>query len=76
MIFPKKEVVEKLKQEYPVGTRIKLVKMFDDKAPAVGTCGTVYHVDDTGTIFAKWDTGSRLGIIFGVDKCEKVKEEK
>ncbi|MGH2116030.1 DUF4314 domain-containing protein [Aerococcus urinaeequi] len=34
-----------------------------------GDEGTVSDVDDIGTIHIKWDKGSSLGIVFGVDKC-------
>ena len=29
MMFPKKEIVEKIRKEYPKGTRVKLVRMDD-----------------------------------------------
>ena len=29
MMFPKQEIVEKIRKEYPKGTRVKLVKMDD-----------------------------------------------
>lgn len=46
MRFPSRATVEKLKQQYPVGTRIVLRKMEDFQAPPVGTKGTVQGVDD------------------------------
>ena len=49
MRFPSRETVEKLKQQYPVGTRIVLHKMEDFQAPPVGTKGTVQGVDDIGS---------------------------
>ena len=47
-----KKQVERLREQYPQGTR-----------------GTVTAVDDIGTIHVKWDTGSSLGIAYGVDAC-------
>ena len=44
MIFPSKETVERLKEQYPVGTRIILRKMDDIQAPPIGTMGTVQGV--------------------------------
>ena len=41
MRFPDKETVEMIRKEYPVGTRIELLKMDDIQAPTVGTKGTV-----------------------------------
>ena len=40
------ETLERLRKQYPVGTRVKLVKMDDIQAPPVGTLGTVMGVDD------------------------------
>ena len=72
MKFPKKDVVERLKQRYPKGCRVRLVQMDDIQAPPVGTLGTVECVDDTGSIFVRWDNGSGLAVVYGVDMCEKV----
>lgn len=68
------EVLKKLEEEYPRGTRVKLMKMDDAYAPPAGTLGRVQHVDDTGSIHVKWDTGSSLAVLYGVDRCVKVKE--
>lgn len=66
------EVLEKLKEEYPVGTRVELVKMDDKNAPPRGTKGTVRHIDSIGTIHINWDNGSGLGVVYGIDKVRKV----
>ena len=68
------EVLEKLRGEYPMGTRVKLVQMDDAYAPPAGTLGRVQHVDATGSIHLKWDNGSSLAVLYGVDRCVKVKE--
>ena len=72
MNFPSREIVERVRKEYPVGTRVELVSMDDPQAPPVGTLGTVIMVDDIGTIHVKWDNGSSLGIAYGEDFCRKV----
>ena len=72
MMFPKQEIVEKIRKEYPKGTRVKLVRMDDMKAPPLGTEGTVIGVDDTGSIMVAWDNGSSLNVIYNVDKCVKI----
>lgn len=69
MRFPSNEQVESLRQQYPNGTRVELLQMDDQQAPPVGTFGTVYGVDDTGSLLVNWDNGSGLNVIFGVDKC-------
>ena len=50
MRFPSRDIVEKVRAEYPVGTRVELVQMDDFQAPPVGTKGTVRGVDDTASI--------------------------
>lgn len=53
MNFPRREIVESLRKEYPPGTRVELVKMDDFQAPPVGTKGTVLRVDDTGSLLMR-----------------------
>lgn len=53
MRFPSKEIVEQIRKEYPVGTRVQLVQMDDIQAPPIGTKGTVKGVDDTASIMVK-----------------------
>ena len=72
MMFPKKEIVERIRKEYPKGTRVMLVNMDDTQAPPLGTKGTVIGVDDTGSIMVAWDDGSSLNVIYNVDKCVKI----
>ncbi|MDY4509062.1 MAG: DUF4314 domain-containing protein, partial [Candidatus Faecousia sp.] len=54
MRFPSKDVVEVLRRQYPVGTRVELVRMDDPQAPPIGTKGTVKGVDDIGSIMVAW----------------------
>lgn len=72
MRFPSKEVVERIRSEYPAGTRVELVRMDDPQAPPVGTKGTVLGVDDIGSIMVAWDNGCGLSVAFGEDLCQKV----
>lgn len=67
-----KETKDKLKEMYPIGTRIALIKMEDEQAPKVGTIGTVCGVDDIGSLLVKWDNGSSLNVLFETDKVEKI----
>lgn len=59
IMFPSKEIVETIRKRHPVGCRVRLVKMDDVQAPPVGTLGTVYGVDDTGSLLVNWDNFSR-----------------
>lgn len=71
-MFPSKEIVETIRKRYPVGCRVRLVKMDDVQAPPVGTLGTVYGVDDTVSLLVRWDNGSGLNVVYGEDIAEKV----
>lgn len=72
MRFPSKDVVEVLRRQYPVGTRVELVRMDDPQAPPIGTKGTVKGVDDIGSIMVAWDNGCGLSVAYGADICRKV----
>ena len=67
-----KNQLELIRKQYPVGTIVKLLLMKDIQAPKMGALGEVFHIDDTGTIHVKWDNGSTLGVVYGVDRIEKV----
>ncbi len=64
--------LEQLRKQYPVGCVVKLISMDDSFAPNEGTLGKVFYVDDTGTIHVNWTNGSTLGVVFGVDKIERI----
>lgn len=72
MRFPSKETVERIREEYPVGSRVELVRMDDPQAPPIGTKGTVRGVDDIGSIMVAWDNGSGLSVAYGEDICRKL----
>ena len=72
MRFPSKAVVEVPRRQYPVGTRVELVRMDDPQAPPIGTKGTVKGVDDIGSIMVAWDNGCGLSVAYGADVCRKV----
>lgn len=61
-----------LRKQYPNGTRVELLQMDDIQAPPLGTKGTVYGIDDTGSLLVRWDNGSGLSVIFGEDVVRKV----
>lgn len=71
-----KQEIQKIKDKYIKGTRIKLIRMYDMQAVPPHTLGTVDHVDDIGTIHMNWDNGSSLGIIEGEDEFVIVNELK
>ena len=72
MRFPSKTIVERIRREYPAGTRVELVQMDDPQAPPIGTKGTIIGVDDTGSLLMRWDNGSGLNVVYGEDIVRKV----
>lgn len=66
--------VKIIKQQFPHGTKIRLIFMNDFQAVPSGSIGTVDFVDDIGTIHMIWDNGSTLGLVYGIDKFEIIKE--
>ena len=69
------ESVDRLKTNYPVGSRVELRKMDDPYAPPVGTLGTVQGVDDAGSLLMNWDNGSGLSVVYGEDIVKKVSQD-
>ena len=72
--FPSKEIVERIREHFPAGTRVELMKMNDLQAPPIGIKGTVTGTDDTGSLLVNWDNGSGLNVIYGVDLVRKMVE--
>lgn len=68
MQYPNETQLKRLREKYPIGTKIQLISMDDIQAPPVGTIGEVTFVDDIGNIHVKWQNGSSLAVIPGVDK--------
>lgn len=80
--FISKAVLEARRARYKKGARVELISMNDPYTKLKpGDLGTVDFVDDTGTVFVKWDSGSHLGVVFGEDeirllsKAEVIKEQ-
>ena len=71
MKFPSKEIVERIREEYPAGCRVELVRMDDMQAPPIGIKGIVIGVDDIGSIMVRWDNGSGLSLAYGEDLCRR-----
>jgi len=74
-MFIKREIVERLRKQYPAGTRVELIRMEDEQAPPIGTRGTVVGVDDMGSIMVAWDSGGSLSVLYGEDLCSKIENK-
>lgn len=72
--FPPREIVERIRKQYPVGCRVELLRMDDPQAPPVGTKGAVRYVDDIGSLGVAWDNGSSLQVVYGEDLCRKLED--
>ena len=70
-----RNLVQRMKEQYPAGTRIELDYMGDDPRPIEpGTRGTVRVVDDMGTVHCDFDNGRRLGLVPGEDFFHAITE--
>lgn len=67
-----REALQALRERFPKGARVELVKMDDPQAPPIGTKGTVLGVDDIGSILVAWDNGCGLSVVYDEDICRKV----
>lgn len=71
-MIPNEAKLQQLKKQYPEGTRIRLLHMNDPHAVPQGTLGTVYDIDDTGSLLVHWDNGQGLNVLYGIDRVERV----
>ncbi len=70
--IPNSKIIERLKKDFPEGSRVVLDRMDDCQAPPIGTEGTVLGVDGIGSIMVAWDNGSHLNVVYGEDMCHIV----
>lgn len=67
------EKVEFLRKVYKKGTKVRCRQMEDPYSPVPkDTIGIIEFVDDMGQIHVKWENGSSLALIYGVDLFETI----
>ena len=74
-IYIKKEELEALREKYPPGCRVELIKMDDPyREMPPGLKGVVTGIDDSGSIHVDWQNGSSLAVVYGEDRCRKIED--
>ena len=69
------EAIQGLRERFPAGTIVELIRMEDEFAPPAGTLGKIIAIDDVGTLHVAWSTGGSLGLVPGVDAWKAVSED-
>lgn len=77
MSFISERELAALREKFPAGARVELVRMDDPYNTTLvpGSRGNVLYVDDAGSIHVRWDCGSGLAVAYGVDECKIIGEE-
>lgn len=71
MRVPTDDELKALRERYPAGTMIRLLRMQDPYSPVPsGTIGTVDAIDDMGSILMRWANGSQLALIENADEFD------
>ena len=72
MMHIRPEVLAKLREDYPPGTKVILDEMCDPyREMPSGMTGEVLFVDDTGSCHIAWSNGSTLACLHGIARFHK-----
>ena len=73
---PSRATVERLREMYPSGTRVKLIHMDDpyNQVLKPGCLAQWISWMNVGTLAMHWDCGSSLGVVYGEDEVQIVKK--
>lgn len=67
------EVLKKLREDYPPGCTVELVRMCDPyRDMPAGMRGKVVCVDDAGSVHVAWSNGSSLAALHGIDVIRRI----
>lgn len=74
--MPTEKEIARVRSQYPAGTRVRLISMDDPYSHLKdGDMGTVEFTDDMGQIHVRWDCGSGLALIPGIDSFRRVTKD-
>jgi hypothetical protein len=76
MMFFDHRKVQRIKEQYPGGTRIRLHSMSGEADMPSGLTGTVDFVDDAGQLQMTWDNGRSLALVPGEDSFSVISRPK
>lgn len=76
MRYPSREEIQQIRERYPVGATVELVRMNDpyNRSLVPGCRGRIIAVDDIGTVHVAWRNGSTLGVVIGPDEIKIVQD--
>lgn len=71
-----KKLLDFLRDQFPLGSRIMLTEMKADPQPLLpGSTGTLNHIDEAGQFHILWDSGISMALIPGADHFQVLPQE-
>lgn len=71
-----KKLLDFLRDQFPLGSRIMLTKMEADSQPLPpGSTGTLNHIDEAGQLHILWDNGISMALMPGADRFQILPQE-
>lgn len=65
---PSNQEVKRVKETYPIKTRLRLDKLEHPNSPLIGSYGTITEIDNNGRLHVELDNGESLWLIVGADE--------
>lgn len=69
------ETVQAVREAYPPGTQVRLIRMEGEADMPRGLAGTVDHVDDAAGVHVRWENGSSLALLPDTDFFQTVPDQ-
>ena len=73
--IPSRQMIEAYQKRYPPGSRIEMTDDVDGETIKNGDKGTVFVVDDIGTVHVDFDNGHSLGLLPYEDHFKRIKDD-